>query len=100
MTSPESNRSDTPKKLYDWNIPLTEHERTELLNDLAEQAAEDAEFNHPASRPPLPASLARRAFRRRLVDDSDVHAGRAPIAGDPALMGQIIHEELNRRKQV
>jgi hypothetical protein len=34
------------------------------------------------------------------VDDSDVYAGRAPIPGDPAIMGRIIHEELERRKQV
>ncbi len=33
------------------------------------------------------------------VDDSDVYVGRAPIAGNPATMGRIIHEELERRKQ-
>jgi hypothetical protein len=29
------------------------------------------------------------------VDDADVFAGAAPIAGDPQLMGQLIHDVLS-----
>ncbi len=62
MTSPES----VPEKLYDWNIPLTEVEREELLIALDQAAADDAELNDPASRPPLPASYtAARILRKR-----------------------------------
>lgn len=33
-------------------------------------------------------------------DDSDVFAGRAPIPGDPRVMGQVIHDELARRNEL
>jgi hypothetical protein len=71
MTSPCAETTDTVT--YDWHVPLTEAQRTELLEELVREADEDAEENQAASRPPLPASLG--LARRRTIPSARRRAG-------------------------
>lgn len=73
MTSPCADTTETVT--YDWNVPLTEAQRKELLQKLDRKAAEDAEDNQVASRPPLPSPLG--LARRRTASGARRRAGRS-----------------------